>query len=206
MKVNYNLGRKIKSENDNPIDNIIYKIVTSIAPWLIKNNVTPNTITILGFILAMSGLFNLYHFNYKTFIVLLSLYILCDYLDGYIARSTYNTTKMGDTLDHSSDALTFIGLIVILFYKYDLIKHVEVILVYIIMLLCLSQYLKYTELVFDPNSKYPFTYGLAPKIINNKVHVRKSIKVPKYFKFFGFGIVYLYIFLSTYYLYYNKTK
>lgn len=44
---------------------------------------------------------------------------LSDFLDGYIARKTKKTTKLGALLDSIADKLTTIAIIILLYWKWN---------------------------------------------------------------------------------------
>lgn len=71
-----------------------------LAKGLARTGLTPNMITLLGFILSL--IFCLYFYvyeNYAGFGILLVLTFACDSLDGAVARMTDTATKYGSYLD-----------------------------------------------------------------------------------------------------------
>lgn len=85
-------------------------------------NIHPNVITIINFILGFSIIYYLYccnlnlTINMKYLIVfLIILRVFLDALDGTIARMYKKESEFGRYLDISSDIFFYIGLIVIIF-------------------------------------------------------------------------------------------
>jgi CDP-diacylglycerol--glycerol-3-phosphate 3-phosphatidyltransferase len=85
------------------------------AMLLAKTGISPNALTIFGFItvLAVAWVLSTGRFFLGGFLVLLSASL--DFLDGALARATGRTTKFGAFLDSSldrfSDAALFLGLL-----------------------------------------------------------------------------------------------
>jgi CDP-diacylglycerol--glycerol-3-phosphate 3-phosphatidyltransferase len=76
----------------------------------------PNIISIIRGILAFPLAFSILN-NYQiTMIVLISLILLSDYLDGYLARLFDNTSEMGKILDPVADKIC-IALVAIVLLK-----------------------------------------------------------------------------------------
>ena len=85
--------RKLPEDLENPFDNLIYKIVESVAPTLYEYGFTPNILTTLGNISTLTFLYFMlnYQFQIAAFFFLLSYIFDC--LDGYIARLYNMETK-----------------------------------------------------------------------------------------------------------------
>ncbi len=57
-------GAKIAKKYENPIDNfIVHQLCEPVSDTLYKYKITPNIITIIGFIFAIFGLIGLYHYK-----------------------------------------------------------------------------------------------------------------------------------------------
>ena len=94
-------------------------IVQKIAPFLVKNGITPNQISIARLILVLSITCFLYYIRNhkltdgqkKTLVaVLFVLFIICgisDDLDGYIARKYNMKSSLGAKLDNIADFTSF---------------------------------------------------------------------------------------------------
>jgi phosphatidylglycerophosphate synthase len=106
---------------------IYQPIVIKIAPWFVKNNITPNQISMLRLftVLGIAGFMTLnakkgflQGNNKKIAALIISfLYILCgisDDLDGYMARKYNMKSKSGAVLDVIADLTTAISVIYII--------------------------------------------------------------------------------------------
>jgi len=103
-------GRKIKSEYENPIDNWIYKLVSSMDNIFYQINFTPNILTFLS---LTTGLLSSYYLKKKNYVSILLLFIsyFLDYSDGYFARKHNMVSEFGDFFDHISDVVKSFSLI-----------------------------------------------------------------------------------------------
>lgn len=102
-------------------------IVEKIAPWFVKNNITPNQISILR-LLTVIGIAGFMSLNAKkgfltgnskkiAAVIISILYLLCgisDDLDGYMARKYNMKSELGATLDVVADFTSAICMIYIL--------------------------------------------------------------------------------------------
>ncbi|MFW9878884.1 MAG: CDP-alcohol phosphatidyltransferase family protein [Candidatus Thorarchaeota archaeon] len=90
--------------------------------FLIKHNITPNTISFIGFVCSivaslLNALFGLYFSIYLSWIipVIMGIGGAMDLFDGEVARRTGNETQAGafldSNLDRLSDAICILGLI-----------------------------------------------------------------------------------------------
>ena len=109
------------------------RISEPIARFLIKTKITPNILTIIGFLLnVVVAVLVGYEILLAAGLVLL-LSGLFDMLDGALARATGKITKTGaildSVLDRYSEAAVLIGLAV--YYLYAVPSNVGVILVFI---------------------------------------------------------------------------
>ena len=109
------------------------RISEPIARFLIKTKVTPNTLTITGFLLNVVAAV-LVGYEYLLAAGLLLLFSgLFDMLDGALARATGKITKAGavldSVLDRFSEAAVLIGLVV--YYLYASPLNLGVILVFV---------------------------------------------------------------------------
>ena len=98
--------RKLSANQENPIDNMIYKIVEPIAPFVYKKlGMTANMITACVYIL---GILCIYCIYIHQFAIASVLYFIChigDCLDGYVARKYNHVSTFGDYFDHIGDIL-----------------------------------------------------------------------------------------------------
>jgi CDP-diacylglycerol--glycerol-3-phosphate 3-phosphatidyltransferase len=96
--------------------NLAYYFTRPVVRLLARTGITPNTITWLGFIIAIGAgvLVGIGHPFAAGFVVLVGGFF--DIIDGALARSTNRTTRFGaildSTLDRAGEAMVLLGLIV----------------------------------------------------------------------------------------------
>jgi len=96
---------------------VAYYLTEPVVRLLARTFITPNTITWLGFFLAVGAavLVTLGHLFAAGFLVLIAGFF--DMLDGAMARRTNRTTQFGavldSTLDRLSEAILLLGIIVL---------------------------------------------------------------------------------------------
>lgn len=107
-------GVKLPFHFENPVDWIIYKIISPLVDVCYSWGMTPNDITILSFVSAVVAIYFTYHQNWFPAIIAWSLNYFFDCMDGMMARRYHMETKFGDILDHATDYISFIGLFIVL--------------------------------------------------------------------------------------------
>ena len=110
------MNRKLRIKYENPIDNMIYKIVEILDHIFYKLNFTPNIITTLSLLFGLLSAYYFYYNNYLCIPLYLFSYIL-DFSDGFFARKYNMITIFGDYYDHISDLIKFIITFYILYHK-----------------------------------------------------------------------------------------
>ena len=182
--------KKLDKNQDNPIDNIIYKIVEVLDPIFYKLNFTPNIITTLSLI---TGLLSGYYF-YNNNILCIPLYILSyilDCSDGYFARKYNMTSKFGDYYDHISDIIKTSIIIYLIYIRSKKINKNKLILLILSLFILMYYHLSLQELVYNKqeNSK---SLNLLNNIMNlNKENIYWS-------RYFGCGTFLLLIVILMY--------
>tara|TARA_E500000178_G_C16988495_1_gene739576 strand:- start:940 stop:1521 length:582 start_codon:yes stop_codon:yes gene_type:complete len=180
--------RKLPKDLENPVDNLIYKIVEFVAPTLYEYGFTPNILTTLGniFTLAFAYFMLNYHFRLAALFYLLSYIFDC--LDGYVARSYKMTTQFGDWYDHISDTIRTI----ILFYTLLKINKkwgIYAIMIILMFILLSFIHLSHQEIYYDKPEKSRTLNML--RFFNcgaNKYNVHEYLNISKYL---GCGTSYL---------------
>jgi len=100
---------------------IAYRLTQPVAQLLAKTPITPNTITWLGFLLALGAatLIATGHLFAAGFVVLVAGFF--DILDGALARVTNRVTQFGavldSTLDRLAEAVLLLGIIIALYVR-----------------------------------------------------------------------------------------
>jgi phosphatidylglycerophosphate synthase len=110
-------GRKISSDMENPIDDILIHLSDNTIPLCTQMGITPNHVTIFRSILTLYTYYLL--FTTCEYEIPIAAFMFCyflDCLDGHLARKTNQVTVLGDYLDHMADS--FVGLMFIVFMLY----------------------------------------------------------------------------------------
>lgn len=180
--------RKLPEDLENPIDNLIYKLVESVAPTLYEYGFTPNILTTLGNVCTLVFLYFMFNYQFPLAAFFFLLSYIFDCLDGYVARSYNMTSNFGDWYDHTSDTLK----IILLFYAFLKINKkwgIYTISLIFIFLILSCIYLSHQEVYYDQPTKSSslnilqfLNYGA------NKYNVHEYLNVSKYV---GCGTSYL---------------
>lgn len=129
-----NKNTVIPSDYRDYIYRFTYFLLTPIAP-LIPKSVSPNQITVLAFISAMTGTALLFFIHtpmaYIYWVIFNLIWFLLDALDGMHARLTSQSSEYGAFLDHGLDNIYFIFMLTVFAAKFDLFT---LLYVYIIIL------------------------------------------------------------------------
>lgn len=177
------MSLKLSEEDENPIDNLLYKIVEVLDPIFYKLNFTPNMITTLSLI---TGLISGY-FYYKNSLLCIPFYIisyLLDGSDGYFARKHNMTSEFGDYYDHISDIVKGIIIVQLIYLKSKKYKLIIILIIWILSLL-MYYHLSLQELVYDKQDK---SYAL--NILNKYIKLNKdNIRWSRYFGCGTFNLV-----------------
>jgi phosphatidylglycerophosphate synthase len=104
---------------ENPID----LWIIDHSSWLIKImreelGLTPNGVTVISIVFSVLALVSLWYGKWLGFVLFSLLAYWMDDLDGSMARRYKLTSDIGEILDHASDALYFVGIIVVLGVRY----------------------------------------------------------------------------------------
>ena len=94
------------------INKLLY---SSITPLLAKGKISPNTITIIGFVFALITMILISQGYLLISGILIIISSIFDLLDGALARYTNNTTNFGKFIDAVIDRLSEIAIYVGLF-------------------------------------------------------------------------------------------
>jgi phosphatidylglycerophosphate synthase len=115
---------------ENPIDKWIIESSGGVVTLLReKLGFTPNGVTVLSIIFSFIAIYLLWAGNLILFVFFSALAYWMDDLDGVMARKYKLTSKIGEILDHVSDALYFVGVYLVLVFKYKALKKMPVVMV-----------------------------------------------------------------------------
>lgn len=178
-----NNGKKVESKYLDPIDNILYDISFNLGKKFIKINITPNMITTMSLLFALSGIYNIYNKLYRIGAVLWFIGYYFDCMDGSYARTYKLTSKFGDIYDHVSDWLK-VSLLIITILLLNIKTKTKIIIGFI------SIFLLITTCIYN---------GYEEKIKKNSYMLSFLTVIPGdskniiYFKYLGSGVTNLVI-------------
>ncbi len=98
-------GIKLEFNRESKFNKAIYLLVEWIAPKLHKVGVTPNMVTTISLVFCYQAVRLLPQKSWWS-IVYYTIYVILDYLDGYMAREYKQSTTFGDYYDHARDSIT----------------------------------------------------------------------------------------------------
>ena len=178
-----NNGKKVESKYLDPIDNILYNIAYDLGKIFIKLNITPNMITTMSLLFALTGIYKIYNQDYKIGAVLYFIAFFFDCMDGGYARTYNMTSKFGDKYDHFSDWLKALLLIIcILLLKIKNETKILLAIISIIFAILSSLHLGCQERIKKNSDVLQFLTKICP-----------NEKYINYLQYFGFGTAHLVI-------------
>lgn len=176
--------RKIPAEIENPIDNLVYKVVEFVAPYFHKFGITPNMITTMSTICGFSSAYLIYKHQFLLSAGLFMFAYIFDCLDGYVARMYNMVTKFGDYYDHVTDMLKFIAYsIALAVVNLKLFLMFVPIIIYLLFLCGI--HITYQEYFYDTQDASD-TLGLLRMIFKRPKNVLSELK---YTRYFGLGTI-----------------
>jgi hypothetical protein len=107
-----------------------YKFVDMIS----NENMEPNVITLCNIIPSILSLYYLHNGAYTLFLVFLVVRLVLDCLDGHVARKYNKTSEFGNTLDHYTDMVFYIGLLLLLTAKLGTVTRVLILLLFTVII------------------------------------------------------------------------
>jgi phosphatidylserine synthase len=110
---------------ENIFDLIIKKTFDNIYPLFKKLNITPNHLTLIGFVCGLLGAYYLYKNNLTNFTIFWLLAVLFDILDGDYSRKYKLYSEFGSKLDSYSDNIRFTFLVIVFIYKHEVVKLIK---------------------------------------------------------------------------------
>jgi phosphatidylglycerophosphate synthase len=188
------LFRKLPPELDCPVDGFLLDIVDIVNPYFYILGLTPNILTLIS---ALFGIFSSYccYYNYHFF----SSYLyfvgyFFDCADGNFARRYRMTSTFGDIFDHTKDNIVSFSLFGVLFYKYSLTP----LTCFFIILFFVLFY--FNNLYLNQQERYTS----SEKSYFLSVFTLKSNISLKYLRYFGCGILNLYVSFVILFMGYKK--
>lgn len=160
--------RKLPPCLENPIDNLIYFIVSIISPWFHDVGFTPNMITSLS---LLCGVYSAALIMKKCYLWAMALYFIAyvlDCLDGYNARKYKMVSKFGDYYDHLSDLLKIV-LIMAAFYNVDSKLFIWILPIILLEFVFLSIHFGCQEVYYDQQDDSDTLSFIGIKLTSNKI-------------------------------------
>ncbi len=122
------MSKSIKKEHNtkkivpSKLENISYQIVYNTFGKIVPKNMTPNQMTLLGCIGSLFGIICAYLSKYNRLLLIgtimgLLTHLICDDLDGFIARKRNMTSEKGAFLDLLTDILHITYLLIALSFS-----------------------------------------------------------------------------------------
>ena len=103
------------------LDNVVSDATQVTLPLWEALGATPNMLTTLGLVSTIMCIY-LYYENNLWCLFFLMLRTYFDWADGQLARKRGPITKFGDYLDHFSDGLCLLGIVIVSMYRYKTTK------------------------------------------------------------------------------------
>tara|TARA_Y100000389_G_C17369064_1_gene467989 strand:- start:317 stop:904 length:588 start_codon:yes stop_codon:yes gene_type:complete len=180
-----NDGRKISTNIENPIDNILIDISYQLGKVFKILNITPNMITTMSLLFTLIGIDYMYNSSYKIAGILYFIGYFFDCMDGNYARTYNMTSQFGDYYDHIGDTIKCIFLLVCIYFI-KIKRKTKIIIINIIFVLGLLmlQHLGCQEQIKDKKDKS--VLEIFNTLCSNKEFI-------KYTKYLGCGTVQLII-------------
>lgn len=105
--------RKIPRSYENPIDNVLLDAAEKALRPCRALGLTPNQVTVASIFFGALSIWALWARMPAAFFATYFASVWLDYLDGHLARSNDEVTKLGDFLDHCSDVLLIAGVVLV---------------------------------------------------------------------------------------------
>lgn len=112
--------RKIPSEYENPLDDLLISISELLNPIFNIMGLTPNLLTTISGIFGLLSVKYLYENNYTYFAATFILSYFFDCCDGNYAREYNMVTDFGDMYDHIKDGIVNILVVILMMYKFNI--------------------------------------------------------------------------------------
>lgn len=110
-------GRKIPTNLENPIDNVLIDIGAYLNHFLRKIGVTPNMLTFASFASGLLCVWFLYDGKFLSAVLCLFISYLFDCMDGNMARKYDMVSDFGDWFDHITDIVVFLLIFIVITFN-----------------------------------------------------------------------------------------
>lgn len=193
--------RKIRSNHECPVDNIVYLFVKPLSYLFHEFNATPNQITTLSLITGIMAIYYSINKNLKMFTFFFVLSYILDCVDGYYARKYNMVTEFGDLYDHFKDYL-IVGIIIFIIFKncYKRKIYKPIIILSILMYLS-AMHIGCQQIQAECNDNNSRTINIFKKLCPCSSSPNNAISTTRYF---GMGTLIISIVLIMWYLFYKS--
>ena len=100
-----------------PADSLVIRrsraLLLPLLAWVVKTRISPNQITVAGFLIGLLAILSLWQGSYIMTVVGASLFVvayLVDLLDGMVARLKLQESRWGGWMDYNLDNLVHLGI------------------------------------------------------------------------------------------------
>jgi phosphatidylglycerophosphate synthase len=188
--------RKLLQSHENPIDNLIYIVVETIAPFVYKKlGLNANAVTTIANVFGVLSAYCIYKFQFILSSIFLVFAYICDCLDGYISRKYNHATAFGDYYDHISDFIRIL-LIFLQLYYINSILFFKVLPFIVFMCIMSSFHFSIQETIHSGNKSPSLSIFKKLFLFVDKSNAEYYVK---YSRFFGSGTIMLIITLIILY-------
>ena len=187
--------RKIKEEDENPIDTILIDMCESVSEPVHLLGLTPNMITTISLLFGLATAWLLYKRQYLLACVFWAAQYFFDCLDGYIARKYDHVTVFGDYYDHISDVVK-LSVVLFVLYRINPIKFYRVLVVLTIFGILMIGHMGCQETEYDKEDESG-SLSLSKTVCPNSFFkdVPSTLQYTKYFGCGTFNLVVIFGFL-----------
>lgn len=171
--------RKIPSEYENPIDDIIIEIGDNLSSHFKSIEFTANDLTSISFIMGLISVYNIYHNNYTVAAISYFISYMFDCFDGHYARKYNITSEFGDKYDHYKDMVINILVLTLLYAKIQ--KHKTSLMIIVVVLFALMM------MHIGCQEKYYDSTSVNDNFLSHTKQFCPNKKMISYTRFFGTG-------------------
>ena len=190
--------RKIKREDENPIDNVFIDLCEFISEPVHQLGFTPNMITFLSLFFGLDAAYCLYTRDYLFACVLWTVSYFLDCLDGFIARKYKQYSKFGDWFDHISDIVK-VSVVLLMLYYINSKKFFRIIWIIGFFGILMVSFLGCQEKLYDKDESESLSMS---KYLCPNYYFKDIPATLQYMKYFGCGTFNLVLILC--FLYFNS--
>lgn len=181
--------RKIPSNLDNPIDNILISLSENSMQTLKDLNMTPNILTSISLLLAILSAILFLHDYYKISAIVFLISYIFDCYDGHFARKYNMVTQFGCYYDHISDSFKYLLFAIIIYYKSPT-KFFVLLPIFLLLFTLSLMHAGCIELVTDQDiqsQSLSYFKSMCPTIKDPSI----SLNYTRYFGFGTFNILFV---------------